>query len=72
MKHEKKSTKDDDLKKVRELITQAYGLMNSDPQKCIQVSKEALKLSEKHRFGVGSGYGIHAYRSGLFPSESLL
>ncbi|TSA26332.1 tetratricopeptide repeat protein [bacterium] len=66
MKSENKSNKDADLAQVRELITQAYGLMNSDPNKCIKISKEALQLSDKHQFGVGQGMAFMHIGLGYF------
>lgn len=66
MKSKNKSSKDTDLANVRELITQAFGLMNSDPSKCISISKEALQLSDKHQFGIGQGMAYMHIGLGYF------
>ena len=66
MKCREESNKDAELAKVRELIAEAYKLMNSDTNKCIKISKEALQLSDKYQFGVGQGMAYMHIGLGYF------
>lgn len=44
--------------KVPVLIQKAYGLMTSNPGECIRLAREALEISQKHKYDFGMG---HAY-----------
>lgn len=50
-----KEKREEANKKVKKIITEAYQLMYSDPQKCIELSKQALEISRKSKYSVGEG-----------------
>ncbi len=59
---------------VGALIQKAYELMTSDPGECIRLAKEALELSQKHKFDLGMGHAYlhiglgHYHRGELAPA----
>ncbi len=65
MKNKDKTVANDTIQ-VRELITQAYGLMNSDPKKCIELSRSALDISRNIDYSVGIGMAYMHIGLGYF------
>lgn len=56
-------------KEVPGMINEAFALYESDPEKCIEISKAALAMSEKAGFEVGRGAALLHIGLGLFALE---
>lgn len=52
---QKNDLKNRELEQLRPLISEAYSLMHTDPEKCIMLSRKALKISRKHKHNIGIG-----------------
>ncbi len=59
------------LSQARDLIAQAFRLMNSDPQECIRLSEEALDKSREIGFGVGEGMALMHIGLGHFHQSNF-
>ncbi|MCF7794432.1 MAG: tetratricopeptide repeat protein [Candidatus Cloacimonetes bacterium] len=66
MNQTKKTLKENENSQIRELISQAYKIMHSNPKKCIELSNQALELSQKNQFNVGQGMAYMHIGLGFF------
>jgi two-component system, NtrC family, sensor kinase len=62
----KEKSGNSELDQVRELISDAYKMMNSNPEKCIKLSRSALKISQKVNYPVGIGMAYMHIGLGFF------
>ncbi len=65
-----KENREKAIKKVKEIITEAYKVMYSDPRKCIELSKKALLLSRDNDFKIGIGMAFLHIGLGYFHQSN--
>lgn len=63
---DKKQHNKDELDQVRQLISDAYHSMNNNPEKCIEISRKALNISQKADYSVGVGMSYLHIGLGFF------
>ncbi|KQC10861.1 MAG: hypothetical protein APR54_11560 [Candidatus Cloacimonas sp. SDB] len=67
----KENISNSELDQVRELISDAYKMMNSNPEKCIKLSRSALKISQKVNYPVGIGMAYMHIGLGYFHQSDF-